>query len=365
MKPELKMAQMLSSDETETKLASMSVAKLMTLLKGSKSSTETNEAPETKIQHAVERDEKLSPQDKMKKAGIEDVGDVDLLQMADEVGRELAHKEKIAISFNKVNEGSKLVSRAVRLYDRAKGPVGNAAKAVGGKAYEGVKALGHNIGKIQDPILKGTAIGAATGGAGGAVSGLLDPKEDPYTGEKQRMKSMVRRGLSGAAGGAATGALFGSIGKTSSVSVQKLASALEKRALGMAGIGSMAKNFVGSMKPVAEKAMAAVKPMAQNAMAKAAPMATKALGGKSMGQVAGMGAAAGGALGAAKGLVAPGKNSQGQPNSRIGSMARGAVGGAALGAGAAAGAKAALPAMKNAYKAVTPGMVHAAPPMAR
>jgi len=269
-------------------------------------------------------------------------------------------KKKEATSFHQVNEASKIPGRVMRAYDRVKGPIGAAAKAVGSKAHGAVKAVGSGISKIQDPILRGTAIGAATGGAGGAVSGFLDPKEDPVTGEKQRMKTMMRRGLSGAAGGAATGALFGSIGKTSSVSVQKLAAAMEKRAAlgtGMAGIGSMAKNFVGQMKPIAQKAMGAAKPMMQNAMAKAAPMATKALGGKTMGQAAGMGAAGGAALGAAKGLVAPGRDpATGQPKSRIGAMARGAAGGAMVGGALGAGAKAALPSMQKAYKSATPGL---------
>jgi hypothetical protein len=461
MTPEMKLAWTLSEEKELLPLRSMSVEELAELIKSagtkekkSASEPETNQAASSLIKRDMEKDEKLPPQE--------------LLKKAEAWGRELAHKEKVAVSFNQVNEATKIPGRIARAYESLKGPVSSAARAVGSKLHGGVKSIGTGISKIQDPILKGTAIGAVTGGAGGAVSGLLDPKEDPITGEKQRLRSAMRRGLSGAAGGAATGALFGSIGKTSaahpalthglaaagaglvggavghrmgkkkglksglqtgaaigsatgredfkkwlkdapegqtssidhpttkrpmvhfrknstkpggyefalpkSASVQKLAAAMEKQALlgtTMAGVGTMAKNFVAGMKPAAEKAMGAIKPMAQNlmakakpmaqgAMAKAAPMAVQHLGGRTMGQVAGMGAAGGAALGAAKGLVAPGRDpATGQPKSRLGAMARGAAGGAMVGGALGAGAKAAVPHLQNAYKAVTPGLSHA------
>lgn len=458
MKPELKLAQVMSSDEDEQKLASMSINELMTFLKNRKKQPEAAPAPASEPEKKASAPE-LSAEEKLKQAEAWGRGLAQKEKQAEEIdeeavraahlnlmrqsslGRAMTHPaagaigggvmggaygaglghvlgggkgallgggagivggalgghfgnklgnrlgtkiqkkmlekgkvhpdfrkaydeaktkkssvEKVAISFNQVNEASKIPGRISRAYESLKGPVGSAAKAVGSKAHGAVKALGNKVNRINDPIAKGTAVGALIGGSGGVVSGLLDPKEDPLTGEKQRLRSAFRRGVSGAAGGAVSGALMGSFGKTSSV--QKLAAALEKQALGlnMGGIGSMAKNFVGQMKPVAQKAMGAVKPMAQNAMAKAAPMATKALGGKSMGQAAGMGAAVGAGLGAAKGLVAPGTNAQGQQNSRLGAMARGAAGGAALGAGAGAAAKAALPHMQKAYKSVTPGL---------
>lgn len=254
---------------------------------------------------------------------------------------------------------------AVINFAKAGKTVGELAKKVGKGAHGAVSSAATHLGNIKDPIGRGAAIGAATGGVGGAVQGFLDPKENPVTGEKQRLRTAFRKGLAGAAAGAPTGALFGAMSKAASV--QKLEAALEKRALGMAGIGSMAKNFVGSMKPVAEKAMGAVKPMAQKAMgaaqnfAAARPKLQQGLlsaGGAlhSAGQGiganlatrAGVGAAAGGALGAAKGLVAPGRDAQGQQKSRLGAMARGAAGGAALGAGAGAVAPKALQAVGGA-----------------
>lgn len=337
MKPELKLAQTLSEEEEFLPLPSMSIEELSELLKSagakekkSASESETNQTASSLIKRDMEKDEKLPPQE--------------LLKKAEAWGREIARKEKVA---------------AAPAVSAALAGLGNAAKTVGGKAHSAIKALGSRVSNIKDPIIKNTAIGSIIGGTGGAVSGLLDPKEDPVTGEKQRLRSAFRRGVAGTASGALSGALLGSFGKTSSV--QKLAAVMEKQALGMAGIGSMAKNFVAGMKPAAEKAMGAIKPMAQNMMAKAAPTAVKHLGGRSMGQVAGMGAAGGAALGAAKGLVAPGRDpATGQPKSRLGAMAGGAVKGGLVGGALGAGAKAAVPHLQKAYKSITPGLHQAA-----
>lgn len=261
-----------------------------------------------------------------------------------------ASAEKVAVSFNQMNEGSKMLGRMSRLWDKHGGTVKNVAGKVGKGAVDVAKNVGTRLTNIKDPVARGAAIGAATGGVGGAVQGFLDPKENPITGEKQRLRSAFRKGLAGAAAGAPTGALFGAIGKTSSVkTLEKAAAGLT----GLGGIGSMAKNFVASAKPMvqgmASKAMPAIqnaavqakkmvqplKPFAQAATGLAAAQPT----GQMMGHMAG-----GGALGGAvKGLVAPGKDAQGQQRSRLGGMARGAATGAALGLGTAAATKAAVP----------------------
>lgn len=400
--------------------------------KASDSRTMTNESPETKVTHTLEKDKKVSTQDKLK--------------MADAWGRELAQKEKAAFippsnpngvrplpSFmykektkgnvypkkekkagvvstikglngpvtkagHKLYEnrgkvigtagvlaGHKMGSNSEKIqrdsyYDpksdswkdktdkswdrkgnpknswaekhaagvipgaslnKARDAVMGAAKRMGSGAHKAVSGAAKSLGAIKDPISRGAAIGAAAGGVGGAAQGFLDPKEDPMTGKKQRLTSAVRKGLGGAAAGGTSGALFGAMAKSSSV--QKLAAAMEKRALGMAGIGSMAKNFVSQMKPVAQKAMTAAKPMVQGAMNAAKPLAQKAMGAlksPGVGQAAGMGAVAGGVAGAAKGLVAPGRDANGQAKGRISGAMSGAAGGAAMGAIGGGGGKA-------------------------
>lgn len=224
-----------------------------------------------------------------------------------------------------------------------------AAKRIGKGAHSAVSSAAGSLSNIKDPIARGAAVGGVVGGVGGAAQGFLDPKENPVTGEKQRLRTAFRKGLAGAAQGASTGAIYGGIQKSSSV--KKLASAMEKHALGMQGIGSMAKNFVASAKPMAQKAMTAAMPHVQQGV--------KALGNASMGQAAGAGAVAGGALGAAKGLVAPGKDAQGNTKSRIGGALKGAVGGAAGGAALGAGAKAGLTHLQGAQRALPAG----GPPM--
>lgn len=225
-----------------------------------------------------------------------------------------ASAEKVAVDFGKLKE-----------------PALKAVKTVGTKLHSGVKALGGKINSIHDPIIKGTAAGALIGGVGGVATGAILPDKDE-AGKPQRSKTMMRRGIAGALSGAATGGITGAMQKSSSV--KKLEAALEKNALGMAGIGSMAKNFVGSMKPVAQKAMAAAKPMAQQAMSAAKPLVQKGLAQAAKTPVA-AGAIGGAALGAAGGFAAP---QQGQ--SRMGSAFRGATTGGMAGAGLGMGAKA-------------------------
>lgn len=233
-----------------------------------------------------------------------------------------ASAEKVAVDFGKFKE-----------------PALKAAKTVGTKLHSGVKALGGKINSIHDPIIKGTAAGALIGGVGGVATGAILPDKDE-AGKPQRGRTMMRRGIAGALSGAATGGITGAMQKSSSV--KKLEAALEKNALGMAGIGSMAKNFVGSMKPVAEKAMGAVKPMAQQAMAAVKPMAQKALAHpmaqKAIGMAAKNPVATGAVAGGVMGGMAPGRDANGQQKSRLGGMARGAVGGAAI-SGLATGAQ--------------------------
>jgi hypothetical protein len=111
-------------------------------------------------------------------------------------------------------------------------------------------------------------------------------------------------------------------------------SELEKAAFSLGGVGK-------AVSGIAQKAM----PTVQNVASKALPAAQVGLGklqgsmaALGSGKMMGYGAMAGGALGAAKGLVAPGKDANGQQKSRLGAMAggaaKGAVGGAVLGAAA-------------------------------
>lgn len=67
------------------------------------------------------------------------------------------------------------------------------------------------------------------------------------------------------------------------------------------------------------------------------------IAGQSVARNAASGALTGGALGAAKGVIAPGRDQNGNPQSRLGGAARGALGGAAIGGALGAGARAALP----------------------
>lgn len=299
MTPELRMAQILSSDDEKQKIANdltkLSIEELGVLLHGS--DEVSNPEPEEAALDAT-TEEKVA--------------------MADEWGRELANKEKKASTMGNVSEGSKILRRASDLWTRHGPAIKNVAGNAGKGAVNAVKAVGERIGKIENPIPRGAAAGATIGGVAGGIQGLVSPDRDPYTGEKKRIKTMLTKGTAGAMTGAATGALTGAMQKSSSV--QKLEEAMTKRAagvLGGGGFGTMARNFVASARPIAQKA----------------------LEGSTMGRAAGVGAAAGGALGAAKGLVAPGRDSQGRSNSRIGGALRGAAGGAVGGAALGAGAK--------------------------
>src|SRR6267154_1352611 len=364
MKPEMKLAWTLSEDEEITPLRSMSVEELEGLLKQawsfpddnaaqklhkrSSSELETNEAASSLIKRDMEKNEKPSPQE--------------LLKKAEAWGREIARMEKQALAVTP--EGHAF--DAERAKHRKEYFTNRAAH------LQEHNALGHidsKTGKNPAKILRVLRFMFGEGDLRGAA------RHYSYVEKKHREGKNAWNPMGGELTplseekGAKPGFLgtYGKIEKKKEATsfhqvneASKIAAAMEKRAAlgtGMAGIGSMAKNFVGQMKPIAQKAMGAAKPMMQNAMAKAAPMATKALGGKTMGQAAGMGAAGGAALGAAKGLVAPGRDpATGQPKSRIGAMARGAAGGAMVGGALGAGAKAALPSMQKAYKSATPGL---------
>lgn len=342
MTPEMMMARSLSSNQEKQKVAAafeqMSMEELSEFLKTAQEKEDLDPADEKRIkalakkmrstektangdmlQYFQDHPEKLK--EKQERDAKKKEKKASTVSIADAWGRELAHKEKVAISFNQVNEGSKFVGRASRLWEKHGPAVKNLAGKVGKGARDAFSGAGKRIGNIKDPIARGAALGAATGGVGGAVQGFLDPKEDPNTGKKQRVRTAFRKGLAGAAAGAPTGALFASMSKSSSVRE------LEKAAAGLPGlgnIGSMARNFVGQMKPMAQKALGGV-------------------GNMSHGQMAGVGAAAGSTLGAAKGLMAPGKDAQGNTKSRIGGALKGGIGGAALGAGAGVGLKAMAP----------------------
>ncbi len=352
MNPETKLAMMLSSDETKQKLASemsdLCIDDLEGILKESKGNAqqsvfrqawdgakkgwrEGNEAHDkaaVRASKAAEKyrkkhgDDNPDEEDKIwhaaydKKASAEE-----LIDFAESLGRGLAQKNKEAGLFNRSNLrsiGRKAKQVAGTVGEKARGAVGETAK---------------RLSDIKDPIARGAAIGGITGGVSGGLQGFLDPKEDHSTGKKMRLRTAFRKGLAGAAAGAPTGALFGAMQKSSSI--QSLKNALEKNALGMSGIGSMARNFVSQAKPMAQRAMSAAAPAIQRGMG--------ALGSSSMGRAAGMGAAAGGAMGAAKGLIAPGKDAQGNTRSRIGGALKGGVVGAGAGAALGAGAKSALP----------------------
>lgn len=249
--------------------------------------------------------------------------------MADTWGRELAQKDKQAGVFNDADKASRFVGRVSRLWEKH----GPQVKAVAGRAGKGavnaVKAVGERIGRIENPIPRGAAAGATIGGVAGGIQGLVSPDRDPYTGEKKRIKTMLSKGTAGALTGAATGALTGAMHKSSSV--QKLETAMTKRAagvLGGGGLGTMAKNFVASAKPVAQKAMAAAKPIV-------------ATGVRSLANAGPANLAKGfGAAGAIGGAIAPGHDAQGRAKSRLGGALKGGVGGALQGAGLGVGAKA-------------------------
>lgn len=273
--------------------------------------------------------------DEHKKSKKEKKASADAIAVADAWGRELA--KTAGMSFNKVNEASKMVGRISRLWEKHGPAVKQMAGAAGKKVHEGVKNVGSRLGNIKDPITRGAATGVAIGGVGGAAQGFLDPKENPYTGEKQRLRTAFRKGLSGAASGAVQGGLIGSMGKTSSVkSLEKAAAGVVP---GLGAMGAAAGNFVRSMGSTAHKALNSATPALRSGIS--------TLGKSTMGQAAGAGAVGGAALGAAKGLVAPGRDANGQQRSRLGAMAGGAAKGAAGGAAMGAGAKAALPHVQN------------------
>lgn len=352
MNPELQLAKMLSSDHQKlsSDLSALSIGELVGIFKEAAENThqsvfrqawegtkkgwrEGNKAHDRGHKRgtkAIEKHNKIDidkdeerwdktyfgAYDKDKKSHAEG-----LIDFADSLGRELAQKEKQAGLFKRVD------LRAVG--KKAKG----VAENVGRKARDTVGGAASRLSNIKDPIARGAAIGAATGGVSGGVQGFLDPKENPATGEKHRLRTAFRKGLAGAAAGAPTGALFGAMQKSSSV--KKLEMVLEKTALGMAGIGSMARNFVASAKPVAQKAMTSMAPALQRG--------AKTIGGMSMGRAAGAGAMIGGAVGATKGLIAPGKDAQGNTKSRLGGALKSGLSGAGAGGAIGAGAKAALP----------------------
>ncbi len=96
----------------------------------------------------------------------------------------------------------------------------NMATAAGSTIRRGVEGAGKVVGGIKDPLSRNAAAGAMIGGVGKGVEGFIDPKENPYTGEKQRIRTALRKGFGGAAGGAATGALLaGGVSKLSSVTI--------------------------------------------------------------------------------------------------------------------------------------------------
>jgi hypothetical protein len=71
--------------------------------------------------------------------------------------------------------------------------------------------------------------------------------------------------------------------------------------------------------------------------------AAAGVAGQGIARNAANGAITGGALGAAKGAIAPGRDANGNRQGRLAGMARGAIGGAAVGGALQAGARAALP----------------------
>lgn len=256
-------------------------------------------------------------------------GAADTLRTGIPIAREEMRKVKKA---GLAEEGSKLIGKAGKLWVKHGPEVKRVAGKAGQAAQNTVKRIGEGIGKIENPVSRGAAAGATVGGIAGAIQGGISPDRDPYTGQKKRLKTMLSKGVAGAATGAATGGITGAMHKSSSVS--RLEAAMTKRAagVGIPSLGAVAKNFVASAKPIAQKAMSAATPHVQAGV--------KALKGSSMGQAAGVGAAAGGAMGGLKGLVAPGKDAQGNTKSRIGGALKGTVSGAAGGAALGAGAKA-------------------------
>lgn len=317
MTPELRLAQMLSSNDEKQKTAN-AVEDLSV-----KEGMPKEDLDEETLQRVTATAKAMRTEARKESSAEEKIS------MADKWGRELA---KEAGAFNDADKASKFVGRVGRLWEKHGPKVKSVAGKAGKAATDGVKAVGERIGKIDNPITRGAAAGATIGGVAGGIGGLISPERDPYTGEKKRLKTMLTKGTAGALTGAATGALTGSMQKSSSVVRLELAMDQMTKRAGLAGISAAAKNFVSQAKPIAAKAMAAATPHVQ--------AAGKVLRGSTMGQAAGIGAAAGGTLGAAKGLVAPGKDAQGNTKSRLGGALKGAVGGAAGGAALGAGAKA-------------------------